>query len=529
MDENNQTSILGTTGAAGDPELTPEQIAEEAKAEEEFISAPEDTITNPLVPEEPTPADVRENTLEGAIGSGDLQTELPQENNDLVSNESNMRNDDNIAANEAPTESVEPITPAEPVAGPAPVEPVPAAETAGVSNVYEEPKKKGKKGLVIGLVVGGVVLIGCGAGAAVWAMMHESSENSVNDALANFFSAENIKISGTMSGKMDDDSGLGMGNYTLNMDGARSGKKISGNGTMKTKLGDKEIELKFSAAYVSGDDVYFKIDGVKDIMSIVSSGSLFGEDLSYMSSYIEPVISAVSSKIDGQWYKISASDIEGSDSFSCMTGGLTELLTSDVSGAISEAYKKNPVYKVDEKAKVEEKDGVKYYTVVVDEENEKAFKDSVKDIEGVKKLSKCSESSSSSKDKDNASSLKDATVQIGVKPWSHEFAGLKIKSDESEGEFTVKYEKTEIEAPSDAKSFSSIQKELEEAIQQALMQSILGGSGSSSLFGGGSSSLFGGDSSSLFGGDSSSLFNLDDIDDLDYDSDDYSDLLNLFN
>jgi hypothetical protein len=74
MDENNQTSILGTTGAAGDPELTPEQIAEEAKAEEEFISAPEDTITNPLVPEEPTPADVQENTLEGAIGSGDLQT-----------------------------------------------------------------------------------------------------------------------------------------------------------------------------------------------------------------------------------------------------------------------------------------------------------------------------------------------------------------------------------------------------------------------------------------------------------------------
>ena len=66
--------------------LTPEQVAEEAKAEEEFLSAPEDTV-NPLVPEE----EKASGAPDGMISSADVSEAAPvDENLDLVSNEENV-------------------------------------------------------------------------------------------------------------------------------------------------------------------------------------------------------------------------------------------------------------------------------------------------------------------------------------------------------------------------------------------------------------------------------------------------------
>jgi ribosomal protein S18 acetylase RimI-like enzyme len=63
---------------AEEPAKTEEEIAAEtAKAEEDFISTPEDTIENPLVPEEKTD-DEDEDRLKGAIGSGNLAVDYPE-------------------------------------------------------------------------------------------------------------------------------------------------------------------------------------------------------------------------------------------------------------------------------------------------------------------------------------------------------------------------------------------------------------------------------------------------------------------
>ena len=62
-----------------EPVKTEEEIAaEEAKAEEDFISTPEDHVENPLVPEEKSEDDEDVDRLKGAIGSGNLAVDYPE-------------------------------------------------------------------------------------------------------------------------------------------------------------------------------------------------------------------------------------------------------------------------------------------------------------------------------------------------------------------------------------------------------------------------------------------------------------------
>lgn len=95
----------------GSPDLTLEDLEAEANAEEEFISAKEDQIENPLVYGEDnklhlesqlqeSEVEKKKETLPGAIGTGDLETEGLPFNNEQALREEKMNENNNPSKND---------------------------------------------------------------------------------------------------------------------------------------------------------------------------------------------------------------------------------------------------------------------------------------------------------------------------------------------------------------------------------------------------------------------------------------------
>ena len=474
-------------------EKTPEEMAaEEAKAEEEFISTPEDHVENPLVPEEPKEDDSEdEDRLKGAIGSGNLAADYPEEEKELASNEDNMTdsivNDTSSSSDSTPevenapaqTETIETA-----VAEPA-VEENPAAttvESAGTTTVTTgsiadmaaqtntaAPKKKSKAGLIITLIVVALLLIGGVVGFFVWMSIVEAPENALKDSLAKFWTSENVQMSGSFT--MDNDGTK----YEISFDGAKSEGNIGGSGKIKTKYNGTNIDIDFSASYIKGGTLYAKIDGLEKLTKSLNLGSDSSSVMGGYSELLSSILGAVVESIDGQWYKIAASDLKdvsAAEGLSCMLESLDGAMSKDSMQSVADVYKKYPFVTMDKNAEVKEEDGVKYIPVTVNKDDSKKFIDELRKIDGFKKIAACSESESEDDDLDFDEEDSDNTkMTLGVKAWSHELVSAELEKDgDNAGKLSVKmsYDKKEVAAPNDAKSISELGTEIEKSLKTAM-------------------------------------------------------------
>lgn len=421
--------------------MTPEELKEEAQAEEEFVSSMEDTFENPLVPDENKEPENAEQALEGAIGSGDLSNNEKGES--LVNNEVNMNGGET------------------PIIGGSKVQEAPVAAPAAAPAAA--PKKKSHVGLIITIIVITLLLIGGGVAAFLWIMWHESGDVALNDGVAKMLEAENLTFSGTI--KQDKSNGM-----NIKLDGAMAGDLVSANG----KIGASGYNADFDMVYSKDGKAYIKFGGLKDLLAALPLADLMGGTGDETSGkLINTILGAIADEIDGEWIVFKESDLKkytGSASSSCSTDTIMGLFTSGSKEAIANAYKENSFIVIDDSAEVKEVDGVKYYKIKIDGEKKKAFTEATKDIEAVKSLNKCKTSESTSKD-----STEDLTgdLRIGVKSWSHELAGIQGSSKDSEGNktnFDIKfnYDKKDISVPSNAKTTEELTSSLESAIKKGV-------------------------------------------------------------
>lgn len=406
-------------------------------------------------------------------------------------------------AEAAPAEPVAEATPAEPAAEAAPAEPavepavapVPAADPISATVPTDpateqaaaaaEPKKKKKTGLIIGIIVA-LLLIGCGVGFFIWYMIHESPENSVKDAVSSLWNAENISAKGTATTSTKSDSDTVNADITFDVKANNSGVSLSGE--LKSKvpsLGD----ISLGGNLVAGNDgvAYVKLNNVKDLLSGLMSGAISDYDDEEEKVALTPeqefqinlqkaMFEGMGEALSDTWFKIDTN--EDSDT-KCMLDKAKTLNTKDFRKKVSDAYEKNPFIVVDEKAEVENRDGLKYITVKVDEKAQEEFANALKEMNEVKELQKCSESKDvidseiefegDSEDEDeDENSLKDAKIKLGITSWSHELKKIEIsmKDEKESSDTTVKidmsYDKVTIEMPSDAKDIKDISKTMKE-------------------------------------------------------------------
>ncbi|MCQ2570686.1 MAG: hypothetical protein MJ154_00320 [Candidatus Saccharibacteria bacterium] len=426
------------------PEKTPEELAaEEAKAEEEFISTPEDTVENPLVEPESVEETVEPEApiLEGAIGSGNLQSNQKEEEvaSAPVSNELN-------AASQA-------------------VENAMAANAT--STVAGEPKKKSKKGLVITLIIVFLLLIGGGVAFLIWFLMGNSPENMLKDALSKIWDAENVQATATLD--VTNDKGE---KINLTLDGVLAGADVSGSGKIKTKQDGKDIEIEFSAAYSKDGAAYFKFTGLKKLVEgLTGSSSSDDEDdedgTGAMVAMLSGLLGGVVEKIDGEWYKVTASEAKdmGSDEISCVLENMKGVMDPSTKKEIKSIYEKNPFLVVKKDANVEEKDGVKYIKVTVDKEKSKSFADETKNIDSLKKIAACSTSDEKDDEKEEKS---EPVITLGVKSMGHELVSMNVKQDENSMDVKLTYDKKDASIPSDAKNIDDLKEAIAEGIKDGI-------------------------------------------------------------
>ncbi len=512
--------------------LTPDQVEEEAKAEEEFISEPEDTVLNPLVPEEPKEEDDR---LEGSISSGDLSTDYPEEPAaDPVSNEANtdaaaLDAEEPAPVEEAPAEDVAPVE------GDAPAEEAaPAVDEAAVSEeakaivgaaivtdsvapkpaedaavATDAPKKKSKKGLIITLIIILVLLAGGAVAAVVWLGIFNSPKVAVSDAISNLWKKDNAKYS-LSANVMSKDF-----NFELSRD--KNGAEISGVLPMSTGSNAPT----FNALYRKGGTFYVKLSGVKDsIESNMSVGSLDADS----AALLKKVATAATEDIDDNWLKL-----EINDSFLSSIGlknGVGDCIVSTFDGFFEQStydemakiYEEHPFFTINESAEVKEKDGVRYYKVTVNTEEAKKFVEALSKADFAKRGTNCVESimksytsavsksgntlSSSSMltdDYDSSDSkclgvdgakcgsstsdyydidpivrgtpTTESEVLLGITTWTHELVSISL--DGSEDEIKIDYGKAKTSDPGDAKDVMTVLGGIEAKVKTAFKDAIL--------------------------------------------------------
>ena len=499
------------------------ELEDEAIAEEEFVAIEEDEI-NPMLfdeqaaEEEPVEPAEEEKLLDGAIGSGDL--EIPEEpfNNEEALRNENVNEDEKmtpttetdgalvdpfasveetgdvaavseaaptseIKATESAAPAVEPSVAPEPVAeAPAPAaepaaDPISAAvpeDPAAATAAAEQPKKKkGKAGLIIGIIIA-LLLIGGGIGFFVWYSIHETPENSVKDAISKLWEAENIKLKGDIKTSVD----IGGGDKTestVSLDVSASGNDASANIDIKAKA--KEYELNLGLEVIEANKVgYIKVKDAKSATDLVYQlitglmtafgGEQDDEDDMQMKT-IKAVFDSLGEALSDAWIKL---DSETSTSMKCLTEKGEALSTAEFKKKIAKVYGEHTFIVVDENAEVVEKDGIKYIAVKINKDEFNAFVKAVNDLQEVKDLNSCSESEDPMFDIDNKTDedLKNMSVKLGVKPFSHELAAIVIsekneeEKSESSANLKLSYEKATISAPSDVKTIDDIDKKFQE-------------------------------------------------------------------
>lgn len=512
-----------------------EEAMEEAAAEEAFIAGDEDVSVNPLVPEVKnktefdTEGDKGDEILGGAFGSGELNpVGTPFNNEEALKDESTSEAEAQAEAEAKPDGMVEPAVEAAPKIGQtAPVEevkemnsdpvaenpaPEPKAEMplfaagAAAAPVAGEAPKKKKKGLVI-LIVVLLLLIAGGLAAFFIIRALESPERQISDAIQKLYTAEATQFSGEITFKpkiatsgTDSDSAAALAsmiNIKLSVDGASKGANATGSGKLSIGVMGQSMEASVSGAYIANDGIYFKLDGLGTlaesmnlsdaISNLFSAQSTMDESEAEIAEEVAKILaSSVLEKLDGGWYKIDSSSFtagsEEAKTYSCVNEAMGKITSSDTKKQIAEAYKKHPVIVYDDSKENESEDGLTFFAVKTDEKASEELAKEVENIDALKSLSACLDSSDTPKKSDAGTGIKlgddDKTkteIMLGITGWTHELKAVKgsVISDSLEMAIDIKinYEDKAVNAPEGSKNVSGLMGEVKKDVAEKLKSS----------------------------------------------------------
>lgn len=380
-----------------------------------------------------------------------------------------------------------PAAPAAPVANPTPAA-APATPVMGQAPVA--PKKKSKVGLIIALIIIFLLLAGAAVAAIIFYNIHESAENAISDGFTKLLTADQQKISGTLTSKSDGNT-VKLEYTVTEKDGA-----FSGTGKINVEADGTTIKAGVDVAADSDGNVYFRLADKGNIEEVL--GGLIG-GLSYsmdsdVADLISNVLGTTIDELDGNWYKIPADMKIGSSKnpMSCLVEKSKNLKSEETTKAIKEAFKEHPFMKAKDGAEVKSKDGYKLYTIEVDNNEYKEFSKALEEIDAYKELSECTSSSSVKStslyeeylDEDYDYDFDDedddivvspekekefkGDIQLGITGWTHElkYASLTSKEDNTETsiEANIEYSVDKVEIPSDAKEIKELVKTLKASV-----------------------------------------------------------------
>ena len=348
-----------------------------------------------------------------------------------------------VESGDGPTESAvspEVVAPTEPVAAPVASPAETTALEGGASQdapVPELPVKKSKKGLIIGLIVSGIVLLSLTVAGIVYATVYNNPENAVIDAFSKAFAAKSGTVEGSAGFKMQD--------FSLKLDiksAANEAKQSSAS--VKTVLNTRGKDYTLTSSLVgTNEEVYVKIDDLRAVIR----GVLGAEYMDMVDDHYGSLIG----KIDGKWVVIRQSDLseltEGSVSdkeTQCVQDEFAKL-RADASARdeMTSVYRKNPLFIVESKGS--DNNGNRYKLTPVSNDKARDFFKAVVETKFFKAIDDCTSTDmrkelidglSTGTPSDNA---KNATFEVWVDGWSHELKKVSLNIKDEQGELTSEF------------------------------------------------------------------------------------------
>lgn len=362
--------------------------------------------------------------------------------------------------------------------------PKPQSEMSGVAApglISTLPVKKSKKGLLIGLIAAGVLIVALASSAAAYTFIHNNPDKAVADALEKFFTAKSMEVQGTMD--VTSKSGTSTSKITVNFNGAKdaTGQAV-GDQTVTVASGGKDMTLKIHTAN-SKDSVYVKLEDVKKLIE-----NAFSADSSTAAS-LEQYYGKLIDKVDNKWVVIKYSELDaltnGSVKGSQVTCVMDQMdkLQNDATTQkeLRKAYDDNRFLKVESKGS--DTDG-NHYVLTTDAEKAKTYGKALKDTAFFKAVDDCLNGqmtkSVESPNKTTNTTEETPVVELWVDGWSHNpnkmAISFKNKTSESKIEFKSKFNTNpKLSLPSGQTTINDIKDELQN-LQDMVQQEDLPGS-----------------------------------------------------
>lgn len=327
--------------------------------------------------------------------------------------------------------------------------------------------KKGKKKLIIGIVVAAIITLGIGGGAFAAYSWYQNPQKVVTDSLINAFTAKTSIYTGSIKA----------GNDFVEVAVDITAKKAdSAAGSLDAKVTvtveNEDYKVNGSALIDASGDLYFKIDNLEDIVNEYKNQLGVSEYSMNVSSAIDKIVK----KIDGTWIRISSDDLkEYSDDYAssktCINDTIKKYKDDKVAIAeITDLYKENQLFIIDRD--LGQKDGSFGYGIKgSDNVTLKSFLNGLKNTEIYKSLHSCDDDfviDTNDIDVNDINSADDeVTVELWVDVWSHQITKIILDNDTDDTKLsatiTPEYnQKIEIATPSSSITLTELQTYIED-------------------------------------------------------------------
>ncbi|NTW61507.1 hypothetical protein HGB24_02370 [Candidatus Saccharibacteria bacterium] len=337
-------------------------------------------------------------------------------------------------------------------------------------------KKRGLKFFVI-LIILMTVLLGAG-GASAYTFWYSTPKKVFFDAISRTMNYDAMQVSSTTTIDTGSDTNFGISKITLNSITTDKPSESVDLG-VEINMNNKLYNVGAKGMYLDSGDIYFRLDNITAAVQ-----EAFGDQA------MPAAITDKVSELEGEWVKYTIADMnsaskEVATAYQCMIDTYKRVNKDKaMQSSLAANYEKYPFFVINENF-VQNRDNNYGYKVTIDAGLMADYIDSLKNIDSVKELRKCSgevlptdtTSASLSTDSINTlnSYLNKFNTTVWINQWTHDLSKVDMTYSDNQSSYSVAMNMTadvkidgnlKVTAPEQSTSFSDWQKSFENLVSQ---------------------------------------------------------------
>lgn len=356
-----------------------------------------------------------------------------------------------------------------------------AATSMTSSQALAPVKKKGKKGLVAGIIIAIFALL-IGGTASGYFLWYQNPDKVIMDTIVNAIKADSATYKGTLKYVTD--------TTDVAIDVKGQIDQSAADGTIGVTITPKEdttidlgsivvsgqvVAMEDGTAYVKLNDLQSAYEKLRDNLVQAAAEESATMDLTLTSDQLVSAKAAYDTfllptvkKLDGQWIKTDAAELEDTssaadDSLSCVSDAFKKAVDDGTfADDIISAYQDNPFLSVSEDLGIQ--NGSQGYALAYDNAKADAFTKATENTQLAKDVMACDVGDEDTTTEENAAIMSQVKrIELWTDQFSHKLTRLVVEAKDDDTNSSVTADittaldvETSITAPSDAKTLKEV-------------------------------------------------------------------------